>query len=406
MTNSPPSNVSLLPDEPGRVLATGIDSLVLAVEGYWLSDDTFKFLASVKEQAKKALKDSPVVVTFADGNGSWPFNVKPHGAGGYEWLLVSRDLTMKIGNWRTQEQRPNVMIEIRAETLWTHGPESLVKRVSMLLSLLGLKVVCIKPSRVDLTRDILLREGDWSLRLLENFVTRAVDTAVYFKHRKLSGFTIGSGDLLVRLYDKPLEIRKSKKLWMYDIWGIPEVPEGHRVIRVEAQMRRELLHSLGCDSWGDFEAKTDGVWAYDTRKWLRLVDNSTLHHTQQTLLPWWKLISAKFKGLQAGEPLVRTKAIQQDIYQLAAQTLGTLSSIATIVTSDSTIEGDELLDVRSHTDLALRIARDCTRLTDEAFTEGMKRKHAKYHRHPSSTSQKRKNRARVNRALNDEGENK
>ncbi len=404
MTNSPPPNVKLRPDEPGRVLASGIDSLVLAIEAYWLSDGTFESLTELKERAKKAQADEPVVLRLNDGLSSWAFNVKPHGAGGYEWILVSREATMKIGNWRVLKQRPSVMIDIRAETLWTHGPQVVVTRVAFILRNLGATIVRIKPSRVDLACDILLPYEAWSMGLLENFVTRANHKAVYLQQKQLSGFTIGSGAMLVRIYDKALEIRKSKKVWMYDIWQIPEVPQGHRVIRVEFQMRRELLHSLEGDSWDQFKWNLPRIWSYNTQNWLRLVENATLHHTQQTLVPWWVLVMSQFDGMQAGTPLVRKKAIQQDILQLAAQTLGTLSSITTMITDDAAIEGDALLDAQSHTDFALRVARDIMQLRDADFTENVKRKHAKYARRPASASHQRKNRARLARALGYEEE--
>jgi len=405
MTNSPPPNVKHWPEEAGRVLASGIDSLVLAINVSWKSDALFEQLAALKERAKKAQDEEPVLLTLSADSGTWVFNVKPHGAGGYEWILASRELTMKIGNWKILKQRPSLMVDIRAETLWTHGPEAVIERVGVILHALGAVPVSVKPSRADLARDILIADENWSRDLVDSFVTRAESIAIYLKHRKLSGFTIGSDKMLVRIYDKALEIRKSKKLWMYNVWQIPDVPQGHRAIRVELQMRRAVLHSLGGDSWEKFRSRLPDVWAYGTQKWLRVVDDAELHHTQQIISPWWLLIMADFAGMQSGEPLIRKKAIQQDLLQLAAQTLGTLSSIATIVTNDATIQGDTLLDVRSHTEHALRIARDVARLTDKAFTERVKKKHAKYARQPASTSQKRKNRARVNRVLNDEGGN-
>jgi len=32
---------------------------------------------------------------------------------------------------------------------------------------------------------------------------------------------------------------------MFDIWGLKEVPEGKKIIRIEFQMRREVLKQLG-----------------------------------------------------------------------------------------------------------------------------------------------------------------
>src|SRR5690606_11582440 len=107
---------------------------------------------------------------------------------------------------------------------------------------------------------------------------RAAQVSPHLTHRKLTGFSIGKGQLSARLYDKPEEIAsKSKKFWMYDVWGVESVARDHRVIRVEYQHRREALRELGVDSFADLVEKLDRLWAYDTGSWLRLVDDASKH---------------------------------------------------------------------------------------------------------------------------------
>lgn len=118
--------------EPARVLASGIDSLVLAVDVNWRSQETFKRLAPLKLRAKENHTDEPTVLAVSAGSADWRFVVKAHGAGGYEWLLTCQELAMKVGNWLRPKQRPSVMVEIRSETLWTHGPDAVVSRVVQL----------------------------------------------------------------------------------------------------------------------------------------------------------------------------------------------------------------------------------------------------------------------------------
>jgi len=55
------------------------------------------------------------------------------------------------------------------------------------------------------------------------------------------------------LYGKPLEIaEKSRKTWMFGIWGIePDEVQG-KIIRVEFQLRREPLKEMGVGRLSDF----------------------------------------------------------------------------------------------------------------------------------------------------------
>jgi hypothetical protein len=54
---------------------------------------------------------------------------------------------------------------------------------------------------------------------------------------------------MARLYDKVIEIEtKSKKTWMYGIWKMEGPPKNGRVIRVEFQLRREVLRQLAIDT--------------------------------------------------------------------------------------------------------------------------------------------------------------
>ena len=381
MTNSPPSKVKLEQNEAARVLASGIDSLVLAVSVSWTDMSTFNKLAALKTKAKLEKEDEPAELIIDDESSPWRFVVKPHGAGGFEWLLTSQELGMKIGNWLQPQQRPSVMIDIRSETLWTHGPEKAVERVLALIEGLGGEVVEVKVSRVDLCVDTLIRSDDWSKDLIDSFVTRARNIQTHNQSRELSGFSIGVGKMRARLYDKPMEIKaKSKKIWMYDIWGIETVDDEHRVIRTEFQLRREVLLQLGMGEWQTVLRFHNMIWGYCTMMWLKLVDDASLHHTQQHLLPWWEVVQSGFHGSQEAQPLVRDRSVQLDKRQLAAQAIGSLSSLLSIDLSPMELEIGDNLDRETHLLLALREALKNVNYDDDEFTRRMRRKQAKHHR--------------------------
>jgi hypothetical protein len=189
-------------------------------------------------------------------------------------------------------------------------------------------------------------DNRWSQDLTDYAVTRATDNGTYKKNNKLTGIRIGKGVVSARLYDKPLEIQQqSKKYWMFDIWGIKEVPEGKKIIRIEFQMRREVLKELGLKTAEDLFQKIDQAWAYCTKQWLKFQDRPGLHHTQRTTFKWYEEIQDGFQGLQGAEPLVREKAISTDKKRLVQQANGLITAIHAIDQEEKRVDRDKPVDM-------------------------------------------------------------
>jgi hypothetical protein len=370
--------VKLNPDEAGRVLAHGIDSLDVGFQVEWLSDNFFNQLTKRKTFAAGQEVEQPTLFNVGPDAAPALMNIRPHGSDGYEWLLEGSEFSLKIGNWPTPISRPSVMASIRAEALWHHGPVAMIDRVLDLILFQTGAVIDVKPSRVDLCADVLLPRSAWQEELHHQFVTRARDIAPRLQNRKLSGFTIGSGKISARLYDKPREINvKSKKYWMFDIWGIESVEESHCIIRIEFQVRREVLKQLSIDTWQDLLDNLPQLWAYCTENWLRLVIDPSLHHTQQQLLPLWSVVAGAFEMPQGAQPLVRQKAIQADLMRQVALLIGAISSMSALLRQGRLIEPHEILDLKTHVARCASKALEKTHIDDLEFTERVKRKQAK-----------------------------
>ena len=133
---------------------------------------------------------------------------------------------------------------------------------------------------------------------------------------------------MCRMYDKPLEIRqKSKKEWMYKIWGLKEVPEGYKIIRIEFQVRREVFKEMKIDTVEDFMDRYKNVWAYLTKKWFQMKDNPGKHQTnQRKTTKLWEKVQDGFNTMKT-DPAIRNKAIKVDEKQLYQQAYGMLSSL-------------------------------------------------------------------------------
>jgi hypothetical protein len=333
VTLSPPAKVRLYTGERVRVLSSGFDKVNLTLDLTWESDGFFGLLAAEKTEAQ--VHDQARSLPIFGGDGcEWIFNVQPYGVRGYEWLLRSGDVVLLIGNWLRPQSRPSMIVEISSEMLWRVGAERAVDMVLALVKSLGAYIETVRASRLDACADVLLPQHLWTKELFKHAVARARHNALYDDGELLSGWQIGRGAIVGRLYDKPHEIVKSGKNWMFDVWDLPEVPLGWRIIRVEFQLRREALKALGIDSMQDVLELQGNLWSYCTEEWLKFQTRPGTHHTQRQTLPWWRVVQEGFEGAQPGEPLVRAKAINITRKQLVCQALGLLRSLAALDLSE------------------------------------------------------------------------
>lgn len=377
MTISPPSNVKLDESEPARILAQGIDGLVLALDVNWLNDHTFEMLRDLKSEAKAEGVEQPMVIHPLDGTSEALFSVQPHGARGHEWLLISGEMSLRIGSWLEPGPRPSVMAELRSETLWTHGPQGAVDRLRKIIGGMGGQIVHERASRVDPCVDVLVPASIWRAQILDHTVTRAAHAAPFFRNKRLTGLQIGKGTIMCRMYDKPLEIvQQSSKFWMWDVWGVASIDKDHRIIRVEFQLKREAIKDLGIDTFTDLIGNSQGLWAYCTSRWLRVVDDALQHHTMQHEKPWWSVVREGGSGAMQANPLIRAKAIRSDEDRLARALIGYLSSWVAVRRQNNIIGKDERLNLGIH----MRMLADAVlslKLSDADFTERVTRKQAK-----------------------------
>jgi hypothetical protein len=328
-TISPPAKVKWYQGEKVRVLASGFDKIDLTLDLTWESEAFFALLAAEKAEAKAQEKARSLVINGDDGC-EWVFNVLPFGMRGHEWLLDSGDVVLRIGNWLHPQSRPSMVVEISSEMLWRMGTDCAVATVLALVESLGARIEKVRASRLDVCADVLLPEHVWAKEVFEQAVSRGRHKALYCDGDLLTGWQVGRGAFVGRLYDKPQEIIKSHKTWMFDIWGLSEVPLGWRIIRVEFQLRRPALKQLGIDSMKDALKQEGHLWAYCTEEWLKFQTRPGTHHTQRQTLPWWRVVQEGFRGAQPGEPLVRAKAVSIIRRQLMLQALGSMRSMAAL----------------------------------------------------------------------------
>lgn len=365
-----------------KPLSSGIDTLVLAIDVGWKDRRFFESLSVIKERARVEDKECPGVIHYRGGKEKWLFSVRPYGIRGYEWMISSKEFTMRVGNWMEPETRPSIMVEIGSEALWRQGPLGICQRVVDIIEECGGIIKEVKISRVDLCVDLELESDTWDdMKLRQARVCRGRKIGIYLDGDILETFSIGVGEIRARLYDKIREIDQvSKKTWMYDIWGIKKPEEGKKVIRIEFQIRREVIKELGAGRASDFFEKIDEVWGYCTKKWLMFKDGKEeKHHTQRKILSWWKVVQDSFYGVQDPTPAVREKAIKVDGKQLRAQILGLTSSLTALTMEERKVDVLNFKEIEP----CMRAVIASQRLKGhnlKEFKENVIRKRAKYAR--------------------------
>jgi hypothetical protein len=264
MTNSPPDKSEVIDVTAADIKANGIDTLILSFNGEWKNLEWFSYFAELKKKSQEESINIPGMIKVET---EWDFHMMPNGSKGFEWLLISNDFALKIGKWATSKTRPNIMAEIRSEMLWRLGAEESCSFISNMISEMGFEISIIKPSRVDLCIDVLFPKPAWNKDLIDYAVTKAFERVFYMqKAHRLKGISIGKGDIIARMYDKELEIKQqSNKIWMFAIWGIP-IPKNKVMLRIEFQMRREILKEVKANTLTDLFEKQPNIWAYCTKK--------------------------------------------------------------------------------------------------------------------------------------------
>lgn len=330
-SNRPPSNVHGDAEESVKVVASGFDTLHLALEVVWSDSSFFAALTELKKRAASDGAAEPLILPIGDGEDSVLVTVEPAGVRSYEWRLTGADLCLKIGNWLEPADRPSVMAEVRSEALWRIGAEAAAKLCCSVLRGQGAAIRWVKPSRVDLCADVLMPESLWDAGLLKCAVMRASRSDTYRQHNILTGFTFGKGAVSARVYDKPAEIRaRSQKEWMFGVWGLEGVPSGCRIIRVEFQVRRDALREMALNDMDALLAGHGRLWSYCTERWLRFADGPGEHVSRRETLSWWRAVQVGYRGAQPGEPLVRAAAVRGDRERLLAQAGGVLTSLVAL----------------------------------------------------------------------------
>lgn len=280
---------------PPQIVNYGIDTIVICFKIDWRDTSIFEVLSVEKERIQRGTSDSEPVKLTQSGIFSW--NLSRSGTRFYPYLLKTGDLTLQLADRPGTSATPNCILRIGSVTCHSDLC-STVDRWKLWMEYLGGRVIEEKCSRIDLCCDVKGYIDQERMTDPSYYISRASKFAAYWSNWRVSGCQLGSGDIVLRVYDKQLEMREKKNsektVFFNDLWGTTVKDP---VFRVEFQMRGEALKELFPNSLtlDEVLVMQGTVWEYLTTNWCRhtteQVDRINRNQTRSENSVVWNLVS-------------------------------------------------------------------------------------------------------------------
>ncbi|MFO0719758.1 MAG: hypothetical protein U0319_03405 [Nitrospira sp.] len=227
-----------------KLLLQGIDTVQCA---YYLTPPAskhldFRALAIIKEQLRMNKSREPRAVMLGDTE----FFIHPYGSSsGYPFVLSNEDFKIELGEFNN----PSCFVTYRSQALWRQSASTLHDKFVAWAKSVGCEIQQPESlSRVDFCFDYSLAERDFDA---DSFVSLSDKDSQHRENGTVQTFTLGKGDVVLRVYDKIAEIRQqSAKVWFYELWGQDE-----HVWRIEWQVRKALLKGFLIRTFADLQER-------------------------------------------------------------------------------------------------------------------------------------------------------
>lgn len=285
----------------------------------WLD---FQEIGFQKESLHQSKRRDPKIIEL--GNES--FVLKSHGSGnGFPFVMENDTYIVEFGEFN----HPSFRVKFRSRPLWEHGVLALHQRFQNWADAAGL--CAIQPeslSRVDFTFDYLLPEIDFDE---DSMVSLSKKDNKHRDDGKINGLVYGKSDIVLRIYDKVLEIaEQSGKVWLFQLWG--GVTEN--VWRIEWQARQAPLRRFGIRTVDDLLSLQG-----DLLRYLATVHDTLRTKTEDSnrsrwpLHPLWQDIMSRIESMECQgvhRVIDEKEVLNQRLMRIAISAYGNLKRIGAI----------------------------------------------------------------------------
>ncbi len=344
---------------PFRVVRN-LDFLKVSFHLEWdLNVNSFlDILDMMKKKVQDTEKDS--IPVFKENGFDW--NLYRTGTQKYSFRIKSGDVTLLFSRRKASHDIPNCRLEIGSLSCWSPGFFAIYERAKTFLAVYGAKIIKERVSEAHLAADFigtdinsldLCDQSKWiakaqkfnphyKIPLHRGFYEETESCELEFNphyiNRRFSGVDMGKGDLMLRIYNKVLELKRSraahKQQIFAEIWGLKRFDEQF-VTRIEYQLRRPKLREFAdseekrIDTVADLAGALRSLWAYLTTEWTRHTSNPVNRNHNQgkaKISEFWQQVQAVVWTGVFG--YVRTHPVKhKDIVMLRKQARGILMSV-------------------------------------------------------------------------------
>lgn len=336
----------------------GEDTAVFSLYVRWDPDKFEEIMDQLKAAQNAARQDGEAFKGDILRIGERDYLVQPAGSKGkgkgspfYAFVVESRGLRIKISQrMDPHEKIPNVAVNAGSLLLMQAGLSNVWADVQEALQLLGCTIERNKLTRIDAAADLpgldisVFCTAMWEKRM----ICRARKRTFHVDGDRRTGIQCGTGDLVLRMYDKALETKQKGDQAKQDFleryrWG----GEQKTATRVEFQLRREGLKSLGVDTVEDWLHKRAAIVAYLCGEWCRLVtdvDKDNGNHTRAVLMEEWEAVREAFAAWTGrADPAERKTTPAPDAEALVKQAAGCLMSAYAVSQPGVAVDVDEFM---------------------------------------------------------------
>jgi hypothetical protein len=297
-------------------------------------------LAIARARLREHGSDKTLPVRIAGSS----FALSPKGSEN-QFFASNDDLRVSIAP-RTNSSRPNVQLVLSSALLWTRGNGAALELALDFARRIGARNVrpSLLISRLDLACDV--QEITFPPPDSPRWVTRARHAARYDEGGAMTGMMFGRDRILVRIYDKSAELKKSRKTWLWTLWLKRGASDTLPVWRVELQLRREALRRHGVDRLArpeDVLGRLNAIWREALSNWLTLrIGDRVTRWDRAAIAPAWStLIGVEFSA--ARESVTHEDVRLFDRWPHVRQIRGHLATICAHRNIESIEEGLRLL---------------------------------------------------------------
>ncbi len=301
-SNTAPANSTL---SLVAVLLTGIDSLYVSYRGT-LNENWDARLAECKHAAQS--QDTQEQLQAQVEIGGHLFVVHDRRSGPFAYVISDNWFRISIARPKAKAV-PVAYIQISSESLVLEGCDAVLGDLEVVLHSIAILESGPNVSRADIRTDFVTTANLRDI-VPEAWVTRARDKTQHFVGREFSGWSIGlGGNVSARLYNKLLELEKSRKWYMRDIWTARGWDGIDPVMRLEFQLERTALVELGVRSVGELISRLPALWLYCTQRWLQLKIPSETEATPTRWLdaPFWGHMVSAWESPHGIQAAIRSR---------------------------------------------------------------------------------------------------